>query len=218
MSKEIYQLFKGELRGLIQGRQRRSFVTFNQEDYFDESRKSIEPFSQFSEHYLYESRQLEIMSESTSLILLPIEGELSIQTEGTNWTISPQQILILTSSDQVTLIENRIPSEISRFYAIQILDDTLESGINSFNLTERNELIPILESEGIQLHLGLYDGRKEGVQLVNKKPHQFISIINGVFEVQNRLMETNDSLLATNASKIEFEALSENAIILSLNF
>lgn len=217
MSKEIYQLFKGELRGLIQGSQRRSFVTFNQEDYFDESRKSIEPFSQFSEHYLYESRQLEIMSESTSLILLPIEGELSIQTEGTNWTISPQQILILTS-DQVTLIENRIPSEISRFYAIQILDDTLESGMNSFNLTERNELIPILESERIQLHLGLYDGRKEGVQLATKKIHQFISIINGVFEVQNRLMETNDSLLATNASKIEFEALSENAIILSLNF
>jgi hypothetical protein len=217
MSKEIYQLFKGELRGLIQGHQRRSFVTFNQENYFDESRKPIDPFIQFSEHYLYGSRQLEIVPDKTSVILLPIEGELSIQAGETNRMISPQQVLIL-SSNQVILIENRIQSETSRFYAIQILDDTLETGIHSFHLTARNELIPLLESGVFQLNLGLYDGRKEGVQLVNKKKHLFISIINGVFEVQNRLMETTDSLLATNPSKIEFEALSENAIILSLAF
>ncbi|WP_341907794.1 hypothetical protein [Fluviicola taffensis] len=217
MSKEIYQLFKGELRGLIQGLQRRSFVTFNQENYFDESRKPIEPFTQFSEHYLYESRQLEIMSESASLILLPIEGELSIQTGETNRTISPQQILVL-SPNQLIHIGNCLPLETSRFYTLQIIDDTLETGIYSFHLTERNELIPLLESGVFQLNLGLYDGRKEGVQPVNEKKHLFISIINGVFEVQNRLMETNDSLLAINASEIEFEALSENAIILSLAF
>ncbi|WP_430404931.1 hypothetical protein [Fluviicola sp.] len=217
MSKEIYQLFKGELRGLIQGPQRRSFVTFNQEDYFDESRKPIEPFTQFSEHYLYESRSLEIMSGSASLILLPIEGELSIQAGETNRTISPQQILVL-SPNQLIHIENCLPLETSRFYILQFRDEPLENGIHSFHLTERNELIPLLESGVFQLNLGLYDGRKEGIQLVNEKKYLFISIINGVFEVQNRLMETNDSLLATNASEIEFEALSENAIILSLAF
>lgn len=217
MSEESYQLFKEELRGFIQGPQRRSFVLFNQENYFDESRKPVDPFTQFSEHYLYESRQLEIISGEDSLILLPIEGELNLHSMETNRIIFPQQFFVLPPNQSIQ-IKNCLPSETSRFYVIQFRDNTLKTDTYSFQLTQRNELIPLLESESFQLHLGLYDGRKEGVQLVNDKKNLFISIINGVFEVQNRLMETNDSLLIANPSKIEFEALSENAIILSLTF
>jgi len=39
-------------------------------------------------------------------------------------------------------------------------------------------------------------------------------VINGAFEFQNRLLETRDSILLRDIKILEFEALSENALII----
>jgi quercetin 2,3-dioxygenase len=44
----------------------------------------------------------------------------------------------------------------------------------------------------------------------------FIFVIDGVFEVQNRLLHRRDALLLPAPEKLEFEALSEGAILLVL--
>ncbi|WP_042722311.1 hypothetical protein, partial [Flavobacterium sp. B17] len=42
----------------------------------------------------------------------------------------------------------------------------------------------------------------------------FGMVINGAFEFQNRLLETRDSILLRDIQILEFEALSENALII----
>ena len=84
---------------------------------------------------------------------------------------------------------------------------------NSFDFQQKNELLNLSEN----CFIGKFDGRKEGnFILKNPKNGIFAFIIDGVFEVQNRLLHTRDGLSLKNIEAIEFEALSENAVILLL--
>ena len=60
-------------------------------------------------------------------------------------------------------------------------------------------------------------GREDGVySLKNPQNGVFVFVIEGAFEVQNRLLEPRDGLAISAVEAIEFEALSNNAIILFL--
>ena len=66
-------------------------------------------------------------------------------------------------------------------------------------------------------YIGIYEGRSDGNYTL-KDPNNgvFVYIITGAFEVQGRLLEYRDGLSLWNTDEIEFEALSNNAIILIL--
>ena len=77
----------------------------------------------------------------------------------------------------------------------------------------RNELLPLFEGES-RILIGQYDGRTEGAYPVQNKTHcVFIFVIEGAFEVQNRLLETRDGL-ALWQEEVEFEALSQDAVLM----
>ncbi|MNK05616.1 hypothetical protein D3C87_234990 [compost metagenome] len=217
MIQEFYRIYKSELRGLIEGNQRKSFITFNEGNYQDESREPIGILSQFTEHYLSGNRQLELTQHSDSFILIPIEGELQVSSNGSSRNIAPQEIFTL-SSEGVIRVGNFSPSEISRFYGIHLDIPNSEQLVHSFDFSFRNELITLVESAEISLKMGVFDGRKESKLILPANVQGFVSVIHGAFEVQNRLLETNDCLFMRNNQVIEFESLSENAIILIFSF
>jgi hypothetical protein len=66
-------------------------------------------------------------------------------------------------------------------------------------------------------HIGKFDGRKEGTHIVTDAGKGiFVFVIEGAFEVQNRLLQLRDGLALWNTASIEFEALSNDAILLLL--
>lgn len=216
MSEGFYQLFKSHLRGTIREEQHTGFVTFNEGNYFHESRNPVGILAQFSEHYFNGTKQLELSGQTDPMLLFPIEGELSIGSEQESQQIGPQELYI-TKPGQSFRVSNAFPDEITRFYILQLKSPGLESGIHSYALEERNKLISCYESTSCSLSIGVFDGRQDE-RFQTSRQHVFVTVINGAFEVQNRLMETNDSLLAINDPNLEFEALSENAVILFFSF
>jgi len=81
---------------------------------------------------------------------------------------------------------------------------------NDFNLSQRNQLIPIFENEKANVFIGIYDGRTEETHTINQnKNGLFTFIIQGAFEFQNRLLESGDALHLLGIETVEFEALSE---------
>lgn len=217
MSKESYQLFQSDLRGTINENQRTSFFTFNEGSYFHESRNPAGILTQFSEHYLSGEKQLELFSQNDSLFILPIEGELSINSRQQVFKIHPQELFVL-SPDQQIQISNCFPDELTRFYVIQLRYNSIHPSVHSFLPDTRNQLVSCYDSPEVTLSIGIFDGRKDGEIAVSSYHQTFVTIINGAMEVQNRLMETNDSLLAIDCKQLEFEALSENSVILTLSF
>ena len=62
---------------------------------------------------------------------------------------------------------------------------------------------------------GLDYGREESIYKVKNAGNcLYIFVIEGAFEVDNKLMEARDGLAIWNADEIEFEALSNDAMLL----
>lgn len=86
-----------------------------------------------------------------------------------------------------------------------------------FDLSQKNQLIPLFETSHALGFIGIYDGRKEDLYTLKEASNGvFVFVIHGAFEVENRLLEARDGLRIEQIEMIEWEALSENALLMVL--
>ena len=84
-------------------------------------------------------------------------------------------------------------------------------------MNNKNQLLAYFSNQTDFGFIGQYDGRKESVYtLKNPQNGIFVFVIEGVFEVQNRLLHARDGLALPDISEIELEALSNDAVVLLL--
>jgi quercetin 2,3-dioxygenase len=236
------QIYLSEQRGQTQSEGFRSFHTFNFGAYQHESRQSFGSLYVLNDDTLAGGQRLKMaVEEDSHIILLPIVGAIayknSLNTDGTSRNnreegyLSAGQAQIFAAGKGMSFeIEN--PYDMALVNVLQIW--TKRSAQNfvpsienfGFDLSEqKNSLISFYtdgtsrdnREGGTSCHIGQFDGRKEGVfSLKNAQNGVFTFVIEGVFEVQNRLLEARDGLSLSNIKEVEFEALSNNAIILFL--
>lgn len=68
-----------------------------------------------------------------------------------------------------------------------------------------------------QIHIGQFAGRVDSTLDLSAPSDVFVFVVEGAFEVQNRLLHARDALSLPCNHELEFEALSNNAIILLLS-
>lgn len=159
------------------------------------------------------------MEKNISVILMPLVGKVMYGTLDKKQTVkvAPEELQVVSLKKGTTYkIQN--PSKKYSVNYIQIwLKDALEDKKVSFSDYGHNALNIIFESHNLKLHFGVLDGRIEAELIPTKKENTMAAfVINGAFELQNRLLETRDSLMLWNLEHLELEALSENAIVLLL--
>ncbi|WP_201982880.1 hypothetical protein [Hymenobacter rubidus] len=85
-------------------------------------------------------------------------------------------------------------------------------------LTTKNMLVAP-ESGALPARVGLYDSRVKGtIPAIGPTGLSLCYVINGSFEIEDRLVEHRDALLLWETPAIDFEALSETAILFYLEF
>ncbi len=156
--------------------------------------------------------------EKTNLLIIVLYGEILINDF--EKPVSSEQIFILESieSDAVK-IQNNLSDEKADVLILELKNKNSQNSfsIEDFNLPEKNILHSISKTLKIPNFIGLYDGRREQeYSLHTKGTSIFGMVINGVFEFQNRLLETRDAILLSEIETLEFEALSENALLIFL--
>ncbi|HWV31603.1 MAG TPA: hypothetical protein VN038_18215 [Dyadobacter sp.] len=224
------QIYLESLRGRFQTEGYRSFRTFNFEEYRAADR---EPFGTLEvlndETLMPECSHALRVDRLCQVILLPVAGAIEVgeKGRGPRFVNSGEALFILASPDEVYTIANPYPDEAINYLQIRINDGTFLStpvplsGITvQFDVSEKNVLLPVGGDNGsrARLFIGQYDGREEGIFSSGNADHNaFIFVIEGAFEVQNRLLERRDGLALDNAEMVEFEALSNGAIILIMN-
>lgn len=215
------------LRGEFQIDGFRSFRTFNFEEYRATDR---EPFGTLEvlndETLLPECSHTLVVGQFCQVILLPLVGAIEVEEKGRGpkFINSGEALFLLASPEKHYTITNPYPDEVINYLQIRINDSQFlstpmsSSGIIvPFDLSEKNVLLPVRGYNGSSAHLfiGQYDGRAEGIFTSwNAGHHVFIFVIQGAFEVQNRLLERRDGLALGNVEMVEFEALSDGAILL----
>ena len=81
----------------------------------------------------------------------------------------------------------------------------------------QNSFLNLFGNDSIQAHIGRFSGRVDSTFHSIKDPaHVFVFVVEGAFEFQNRLLEARDGLALSNVSISDFEALSNDAILVIL--
>lgn len=174
----------------------------------------------FNEEILAPSCSKEITLDDNSVnIIIPIFGNIELSGYDFIKNISIEEsVFIARKKEQIISVKN-ISQEHNICYLLISwqLDDIDEDQLitEKFDLAPKNQMHTLSASLGIPNYIGLIDGREEGYyQLSNKNNGLFVYVINGAFEFQNRLLESGEALCLWDVCEIEYEALSNNALLL----
>lgn len=221
------QIFKADLRGVTESEVFRRYSTFNFGDYNEASREPLGLLLALNDETLGAGNTIfRHIDENTDILILPLVGGVIFRDSfGTESTIGTEQIGIFSGEKgNAYQLTNPYKKELVNYLQIWVKGGKKfkpGSAGRDFDFSQRNALIPIFGDTELPMHskttgfIGIYDGRKEGVYpLRNPENGLFVFVINGAFEFDNKLIENRDALAIVGAQSVEFEALSENAMLL----
>ena len=222
------QLYIADQRGCSQTDFFRSFHTVNFGQYVAENREPVGALQVVNDNVLMAGNRLRMqVEENTDVLIVPVMGGLEYTSEvGNGFLEAGQTQLFSLISGMEYEIANPYETETINYLEIWLrntaTDFKPETQQMVFDLSDKNKLLPLFSANGSGQptgFIGRFDGRAEGTyQAASTDNRIFVFVLNGVFEVQNRLLHERDalSLLHVPDSKVEFEALSNDAILLVL--
>jgi hypothetical protein len=155
------------------------------------------------------------------IILLPLVGAVEVFYQNESNILNPGELACFSIKNQdEILIQNPYETELINYLEIWIKPEKqmphgkyfyefdLEKNVNSLFQIAENYLTE-------KVFMGKFGGRKEGVLPIENSA--FVFIINGAFEVQNRLLEARTGLSLWNLDELEVEGLAYENIILVIN-
>lgn len=231
MKESPAKIFLNEQRGLIDTDLHKRYCTFNFNTYLSEHKKSFGSLYVFNDEQLAPgSAEMNMeVKEASYVILIPVTGDFLYKGMGGHLNINIGQVLISSlpagSSFQVV---NPYDNEIN-FLQIWI---KAKNGMArpftrllDFDLNEpENTLIELTKEPGtgafnkipFRLKIGQFAAREGDICKMNSKSSLFSFVLAGAFEMEGRLLQTGDGLALWNTDKAEIEALSNNAILVTL--
>jgi len=151
--------------------------------------------------------------EDRLIHLLPLVGTLRAEASNYNLSIQPGQsaLLPVTAGDTVVL-SNTEADEITfiRVVIKKKLRSELEVSEVELDAHPDRLLVPHVVPT---IRLGQFGGRRDTTLGVHPGNMIFFFVIEGAFEVQGRLLERRDGLSLQNVREVEFESLSDYAIV-----
>lgn len=162
-----------------------------------------------------------IADDDYVVILLPLVGAVEVFYQKDNNILNSGEVACFSIKNQDEIhIQNPYEKELINYLEIWIKPEKkmpygqyfykfdLEKNNNTFFQIAENQLIK-------NFFMGKFGGREEGILPIENGV--FVFIINGVFEVQNRLLEARTGLLLWNLEKLEIEGLAYENIILVIS-
>jgi quercetin 2,3-dioxygenase len=217
------KIFLADDRGHSEMAWFRSYNTFNFGKYNNEHKAAFGSLYVLNDDTLAGGKNLKLsIEENSHVILIPIVGAVAYTDSNGNESLLQAGEAQLCSLQQGTSITITNPYEKETINFLQVWiknNDSLPSGEihqTAFDLNNNNQLILLFKGcNDTQLSIGKYDGRAEDIYKLSKQGNSvFAFVIEGAFEVQNRLLHARDGLALWELQEVEFEALSNEAIIL----
>lgn len=221
------QIYRSELRGCSESEIFRRYATFNLGDYKADSREPFGLLLALNDETLGAGNTIfRHIEENTDILILPLVGGLIYRDSfGNEKTLETQQVgLFSAQKGNAYQLTNPYGKELVNYLQIWIKGAgkfRKAAAQFDFDFSRRNVLVPIFGTQGLGMNseasgcIGIFDGRREGTyHLGHTDCGIFVFVISGAFECDNRLVEARDGLAIVNVAEIEFEALSENAMLL----
>ncbi|MDH0674236.1 MULTISPECIES: hypothetical protein [Empedobacter] len=163
-----------------------------------------------------------VIKESGYLILLPLMNNIRLNMNGFNWKIEVNQSFIYYL-DKGTIIdvEGEYSNDYSYFYSLFLVKEKQQIAkmIVPIDLDRENRLEKIIRHDLFNVFLGKFDLRRESEIPMKKVERNWLIIsLTGIFEIHNRLIESRDLLEIKSDEHVEFESLSENSLLMVIDY
>lgn len=215
------QIYKAHLRGHFESDVHRCLATFNFKTYQDESRMPYQKLQVWNEEVLAPKITMRnTVEDNCGILLLPLIGAIDCRVGAETHFITTGQAYFFTLPKKTDFeIQNPYENEQVNYLQIRLKchKNFSEEQLLSFDLNTSGQLISIIDNPDFSFSIGMYRSRHEGIYKPEDTNHGiFAFALNGAFEFQNRLIENRDGLAIDNSESIEFESLTENALLLLL--
>lgn len=154
----------------------------------------------------------------STILIIVLYGEILINDF--RKSITSEQVFIVKSKESHFLtLKNNFADEKADILILELKSKRPDDffSLENLNFKNQNTLLQISNKLEYPNFIGLYEGRKEQeYSLYNKENTLFGIVLNGAFEFQNILLEARDAVIIKEIETLEFEALSENALLLFL--
>ena len=193
--------------------------TLNFDNHQERTEKACGVLFLFDYQILAPNHTTTIVTQADCLYyLIPLYGGINLKDEQRNEKLILTQQAKQIVSKEETQFEISNPFEQNVSYLLigfKSKNTELENQLLDFDFGEKNQLFPLFENKLATAFIAHFDVRKEAhYQLKNKENGIFTYIIQGAFEFENRLLETADALSIQGVETVEWEALSENAMLI----
>ncbi|HEX5168854.1 MAG TPA: pirin [Cyclobacteriaceae bacterium] len=221
------KIYLSDKRGVTQNTLYRSYHTFHFDDYHDVSREPLESLKVLNDNTLGPGQHIVTeLKDNRLIMILPIVGDVRYSS-----MLGPEKILTAGEAGFLSfpggsMVEIKNPqNDLINFLHIefQVSDRCCASAeyLHAFDLNQnKNKLITFGWCDDKSFHqvsIGKFSGRGEGKLAAERIVRGiFAFVLEGAFEVQGRLLHARDGLALKSNSEVEFEALSNDAIILFL--
>ncbi len=169
-----------------------------------------------------EQREVELVVTDTQLVVIPLVGKINFSNSYSQYQVEVGEVcVLLVKAGNSFMIKNLIREESSHYVLAGFESSIMSSGTARFSLDQNKfqTLFDFGEVVGLRkLIIGQCDGRTKGVFEPYNSSYSYAFIIQGAFELQECLLEKGDGLGIGNEQQIDFESLSNNAILLILEF
>ena len=216
------RIYLANQRGTSQLEKFRSYYTFNFGSYHEPHRESFGRLTTLNDETIKAGTTLSYSLDHDSIvILIPLVGDLvhRIQSSGPELVEVGQVFMSYMAQGEMLHIANPYEIELISFIHIRI-SATHKSDLHRITpidiANKPNRLLGVSSAQhNVRLSIGKFDGRVETtMSLLDSAKGTFAFVIDGAFELENRLLQSRDGLAIWNASQIELESLSNDAIIL----
>ncbi|MER0439068.1 pirin family protein [Emticicia sp. W12TSBA100-4] len=223
MTQNEAKIFLSAQRGKTELSWFRSFHSFNFGSFQDPNKEHIGKLRVLNDNTLAAGCGMKMQVEKpTEVLILPLVGGIEFKNSvGYHDFLEAGKLQIFSAeAEKEYEVLNPYESELINYLEIWIeQENAIVASTTSatIDLEKQNELLLIFSSvqQNAFGYFGKYDSREEGIyQIKNACNCLYVFVIEGAFEVDNKLMEARDGLAIWNAEEIEFEALSNDAMLL----
>jgi quercetin 2,3-dioxygenase len=216
------KIFLADERGHNEVEWFRSYNTFNFGQYKREHKTPFGPLYVLNDDTLAGGKSISMTIEAdTEIVLIPVVGAITYKDSLGNSNIieAGECQVFITPKDTVIHIGNPYDNELVNFLQLWFYRNCEELNtpqLIPFDIVNnRDQLVPIPVSKTLfRYGIGKYAGREESIYRLSKPGNGlFAFVIQGAFEVQYRLLHPRDGLALWEAGEVEWEALSNDAII-----
>ncbi|MFN8280560.1 MAG: hypothetical protein U0V49_09785 [Saprospiraceae bacterium] len=156
--------------------------------------------------------------QGNGLFFLPFIGSLDLcDSTGNQYKIAPEELMFCPTIEACEFqCINGFDRDIV-FYAFHFFadaDNLDQPAQTSFKLESKNMLF----GAGLMNHwkMGVFDSRIKSKLVLKKEASLFVTCLCGSFEFEERLLNQGDSIYYNELQNAEFEALTEFAILLTI--